>query len=140
VRAGVGLRIQALVVAVTFALLFADLLLTADAEDPNTWRRMITDTLVLAVASGLALALVARAPADVDDPPNQKAALAALAGALFGLLLFWTGAGVVLGVAVFLLSWPWLPPLAYTGAAIAIANALYFPSDTMLEFAPGLPG
>lgn len=71
---------------------------------------------------------------------NSKAALTALAAALFGLLLFWTGAGVVLGVAVFLLSWPYLPQLAYAGAAIAVANALYFPIDTVVEFAPGLPG
>jgi hypothetical protein len=126
-------------IVATFALLWAELFLTADAEDPNTWEGVITDTAVLAVASALALALVARGPADLDAPPNPKAALAALGGALFGLLLFWTGAGVVLGVAVFLLAWPWLRPLAYTGAAIAIANALYFPMDTMLEFAPGAP-
>jgi hypothetical protein len=126
-------------IVATFALLWTELFLTADADDPTTWVGVITDTAVLAVASALALALVARGPSDLDAPPNPKAALAALGGALFGLLLFWTGAGVVLGVAVFLLAWPWLRPLAYTGAAIAIANALYFPMDTMLEFAPGAP-
>jgi hypothetical protein len=46
----------------------------------------------------------------------------------------------VLGVAVVLLSGPFLRPLAYTGAAIALANALYFPIVTVLELAPGLPG
>jgi hypothetical protein len=137
---GVKLRIQALAVAATFALLWAELFLTADADEPNTWARVITDTVVLALASLLALALVRRAPAGPDDPPNPRAALTALAGALFGLLLFWTGTGLVLGVAVFLLSWPWLRPLAYTGAAIALANALYFPMDVVVDFAPGVPG
>jgi hypothetical protein len=140
VTAAVGLRLQTLAVAATFALLWGDLFLTADADDPTTWAGVITATAVLAVASLLALALVRRAPTDADAPPNQKAALTALAGALFGLLLFWTGAAVVLGVAVVLLSWPWLRPMAYTGAAIAIVNALYFPIALILEFAPGLPG
>jgi hypothetical protein len=133
------LRVQTIAVAATFALLWAELFLTADADEPNTWAGVITDTLVLALASLLALALVRSGPAGPDDPPNPKAALIALGGALFGLLLFWTGAGVVLGVAVFLLSWPWLRPLAYTGAAIALANVLYFPIDTLMEFAPGVP-
>ena len=140
VRDGVRLRLQALAVAATFALLWADLFLTADADEPNSWARVITDTAVLAVGSLLAVALVRRAPSEEDDRLNPRAALAALAGALFGLLLFWTGAGVVLGVAVLLLSWPTIRPLAYTGATIAIANVLYFPIDTIVEFAPGLPG
>jgi hypothetical protein len=137
---GVKLRIQALAVAATFALLWAELFLTADADEPNTWAGVITATLVLALASFLALALVRSGPAGPDDPPNPKAALIALAAALFGLLLFWTGAGLVLGVAVFLLAWPWLRPLAYTGAAIAVASALYFPIAVFVEYAPGVPG
>ncbi len=140
VASGVRLRVQALAVAVTFALLWAELFLTADAEDPNTWTGVITDTAVLAVASLLALALVRRGESEEDGRLNAKAALIALGGALFGLLLFWTGASVVLGVAVFLLSWPYIRPLAYTGAAIALADVLYFPIDTVMEFAPGLPG
>jgi hypothetical protein len=140
VGAGGRFRIQALVVAAMFALLWGTLLLTANAAEPNTWARVLTDTAVLGVASALSLALVRRAPAEEDAPMNSKAALTALAGALFGLLLFWTGAGVVLGAAVFLLSWPYLPQLAYVGAAIALLNALYFPIETYGQFAPGLPG
>ena len=93
----------------------------------TSWGRVIVDTALLAVASALALALV-RAGAAQEERFNSKAALAALAAALFGLLLFWTGAAVVLGAAVFLLAWPYLKPLAYTGAGIALLNALYFPS------------
>lgn len=125
----------------TFALLWSELYLTADADEPNTWAGVITDTAVLVVASLLALALVRRSRTEEEGAGmNAKAALIALGGALFGLLLFWTGAGVVLGIAVFLLSWPYFRALAYAGATIAVANALYFPIDTMLEFAPGLPG
>jgi hypothetical protein len=141
VEAGVRTRIQAIVVATTFALLWGELFFTADADEPNTWAGAITNTAILAAASVLALALVRSRRTEAEDAGmNAKAALIALGGALFGLLLFWTGAGVVLGVAVFLLAWPFFRPLAYTGATIAVANASYFPIDTMLEFAPGLPG
>ena len=106
-----ALRAQACVVAAAFGLLWAALLLTAGGDERTTWSRLVTDTLVLA-----------------------------LAGALFGLLLFWTGASVVLGTAVFLLAGPHLRPLAWTGAAIAALNALYFPVVAVLEYAPGVPG
>ena len=136
-----ALRAQACVVAAAFGLLWAALLLTAGGDERTTWSRLVTDTLVLALASLLALALVRGSGSEPEDAArNARAALIALAGALFGLLLFWTGASVVLGTAVFLLAGPHLRPLAWTGAAIAALNALYFPVVAVLEYAPGVPG
>lgn len=136
-RRGDVLGWTALAVVGTFVLLWAELFLTADADDPNTWEGVFFDTAVLAAASALALGVVLWG---MGDPTRRtRAAIIALVLTVLGAVLFWTGAATVLGVATMLLARPDRRVIAVIGGFLAAAAAIFLVVETVVSFAPGVP-
>ena len=131
------LRWTGLVAAGTSVLLWAELFLTADADEPNTWTGVITDTIVLAVATVVALLVVSWGTSGVGR--ERKAAIVALVLTILAAVPFWTGAATVLGVATFLLARSVSRPVGVAGAVIGAAIAVFLIVETVVSFAPGVP-
>jgi len=64
-----------------FVLLWAELFLTAAADEPNTWSGVVTDTIALGIGGGIALGLAALAT-------NKRRARSAAIGCFVAALLF----------------------------------------------------
>lgn len=122
--------------AASFALLYTELFLTADAEAPNTWVGMASDTAILTFAGALAigLAALARKPGRAS-----MAAVACCALTVLFSLPFWTGSAIVLGVTTYALNAGARRPLALIGAGMAVLTAGFLMVEMVVGFAPGLP-
>ena len=84
-----------------FVLLWAELFLTAAADEPNTWSGVVTDTIALGIGGGIALGLAALA---TNKRLARSAAIGCFVAALLFALPFWTGAVIVLGVTASILN------------------------------------
>lgn len=130
------LRWAGVSLAGSYILLYSELFLTADAEAPNTWMGMFSDTAVLAVAGALAIRLAAVAR---SGRRAKVAAIACFALTIVFSLPFWTGSAIVLGTTAYALNARDRRPLSLVGAALAAGSALFLLSEIIRYFAPGLP-
>ena len=105
-----------------FVLLWAELFLTAAADEPNTWSGVITDTIALGIGGGIALGLAALA---TNKRRARSAAIGCFVAALLFALPFWTGAVIVLGVTAYILNRGERQVLAYIAAGLAVLDAVF---------------
>lgn len=136
VRPAVRPAVRPVVAALFSALVLieAELFLTADSENPNTWAGVVTDTVIVLVSGALALGLVAasrRAPVAVG--------WGSLVAALLFCVPFWAGGAITLGVATYVLNHGRRGWVATTGLALAALQAAYLLVSVLIDFAPGLP-
>lgn len=126
-------RVPSLTLAAA-ALLWAELLLTATAAEPNTWVGVATSSVILAVAALLAAGLVACAP----RAPGAAGVGSVIAAAVFSLP-FWAGGAIVLGATAYALNRQRHRARAWVGAGLAAVQALYLLVSIVIDFSPGLP-
>lgn len=119
-----------------FVLLWAELFLTAAADEPNTWSGVVTDTIALGIGGGIALGLAALA---TNKRRARSAAIGCFVAALLFALPFWTGAVIVLGVTAYILNRGERQVLAYIAAGLAILDAVFPLVSVFIDFAPGMP-
>lgn len=98
-----GVRMQAFAVGATILLVWAELYLTARADEPNTWAGVITDSIILLVFGAASIALVAWATAG-EESRFRKGAIAAAVLSVLSFAAFWTALPLVFGVAAIIIS------------------------------------
>jgi hypothetical protein len=131
-------RTQALVVLGALALLEAELFLTADADQPNTMSGLIIDMVLLLVLGAVSVALVGWG-ARQEPGGRRRATIICLVLAVLTLVVFWTVAPVVFGVAAYLLAAPEAKVVRGAGLFVAAAVAAFMVLEIVRGFAPGIP-
>lgn len=136
-----SVRLQAFAVGATFLLVWAELYLTARADEPNTWAGVITDSIILAVFGAASIALVAWATGG-EASRFRKGAIAAAVLSVLSFAVFWTALPLVFGVAAIIISRASsrrtvVAEVVGGLSATLIVGFMLF--EMVANFAPGLP-
>jgi hypothetical protein len=127
-------RFTGLVLMGALVLVWAELLLTAQGEHPNTGTGAVVDTAIMVAAGAAGLGL---AVARLRSP--RLAEIGSLVGTLVFLVPFWCGGAIVLGALAFRLNRGPRPMLAWIAAAIAAVQGVMLVASMVFAYGPGLP-